>query len=238
MRSKGETGRPAIRLGDAATAISRESLTSAVAKALREKILQGELGEGQQLRQHEIAQELRVSRTPVREALRQLEAEGLIKIVDHYGAVVAALSFEEVKELFEIRAVLESHVLRYAIPHLTDGELARAGMIMAEFESALNRDADIGTWGDLNLQFHLALYGAANRPRFISLIQAIHNRSDRYVRIHLRQAEERVVTIEEHRKILELCRCCDVDQACALAQDHIMKAGQSLVEYLQPGRRE
>jgi len=232
MRPKSEVTRPTISLSGAAFAISRESLTSSVAKVLREKIIRGEIAEAQQLRQDEIAQELQVSRTPVREALRQLEAEGLVTIVDHYGAIVAALSPDEIEELFEIRAVLESYVLRYAIPHLRENDFTRAAKILEDYEAALSREADVGIWGDLNLQFHLTLYGAANRPRFISLIQTLHNKSDRYIRIHLHLQDERLVSIEEHRKILSLCRGRDVDRACALAHEHIVKAGRSLIEYL------
>src|SRR5690348_10896665 len=87
--------------------IQRQSLTSAVAETLRERIVRGEIKEGEQLRQDAIATELAVSRIPVREALRQLEAEGLITIVPHRGAVVSLLSTEEIEEIFEMRAVLE-----------------------------------------------------------------------------------------------------------------------------------
>jgi len=101
--------------GNTERGIPRQSLATAVADKLREKILNGELREGQQLRQDAIAAELRVSRIPVREALRQLEAEGLVTIIPHRGAVVSALSLEEIEELFEIRAVLECHILRKAM---------------------------------------------------------------------------------------------------------------------------
>src|SRR5690242_21954343 len=93
-----------------ANSIPRTSLSSAVAEKLREKIVQGDIQEGEQLRQDAIAQEFAVSRIPVREALRQLEAEGLITIVPHRGAVVSLLSCDEIEELFEIRAILEPEV--------------------------------------------------------------------------------------------------------------------------------
>ena len=106
--------------------IPRQSLTSAVADKLREKIIRGEIREGEQLRQDAIAAEFQVSRIPVREALRQLEAEGLIIIVPHRGAVVSALSPEDVEELFHIRAVLECEVLKLSIPRLTENCRRRA----------------------------------------------------------------------------------------------------------------
>src|SRR5262245_5445046 len=123
-------------------AIPRQTLTTAVADRLRDKILRGEFREGEQLRQHAIADELAVSRIPVREAFRQLEAEGLIKIIDHRGAIVAALSPEEIEELFDIRAALESVTLRQAVPRLTDDDLARAEKALEVYEKALGDESD------------------------------------------------------------------------------------------------
>src|SRR5512140_2892556 len=100
--------------------IQRQSLADAVAERLREQITNGELHEGEQLRQDAIAKEFQVSRIPVREALLHLEAEGLITTVANRGAVVSALSPEEIEELFDIRSVLECHALRLAIPNLTE----------------------------------------------------------------------------------------------------------------------
>src|SRR5207248_10847418 len=94
---------------------SRQSLGAAVVERLREKILSGELREGEQLRQDAIATEFQISRIPVREALTHLAAEGLVTLVANRGAVVSALSPEEIMELFETRAVLECYMLRCAI---------------------------------------------------------------------------------------------------------------------------
>jgi DNA-binding GntR family transcriptional regulator len=100
--------------------IHRQSLPSAIADRLRDKILRGHFRAGEQLRQQAIAAEFEVSRIPVREAFRQLEAEGLITINDHRGAVVSALSPDEIQELFDIRAALECAALRQAVPRLTE----------------------------------------------------------------------------------------------------------------------
>src|SRR2546427_13052427 len=98
--------------------IQRQSLPSAVADKLRDQIIRGEIAEGTQLRQDAIATQYQVSRIPVREALRQLEAEGLITIVPNRGAVVPALSPDDIEELFSIRSLLEPEVLKRSIPHL------------------------------------------------------------------------------------------------------------------------
>src|SRR5262245_22689559 len=99
--------------------IRRQTLTSMTADAVRERILRGHYAEGHPLRQELIAAELGVSRIPVREALRQLEAEGLVTFNPHHGAVVSTLSLKQIQEVFELRAEIESDLIRRATPHLT-----------------------------------------------------------------------------------------------------------------------
>src|SRR5437879_11686681 len=112
------------------SAIPRQSLTSAVADKLREEIIRGTIPEGAQLRQDAIAMQYHVSRIPVREALRQLDAEGLITIVPNRGAIVPALSPEDIEELFTIRALLEPEVLKASVPHLTQADFQHAESIL------------------------------------------------------------------------------------------------------------
>lgn len=220
-------------------AIPRQTLTSAVADRLRDKILRGELREGEQLRQHAIAAEFDVSRIPLREAFRQLEAEGLIKIIDHRGAVVSALSPDEIEELFDIRAALESVTLRQAVPRLTDEDLRRAEKSLEEYEQALNDESDFDVWGELHWRFHSTLYEAANRTRSLSLIQTINNNADRYIRLHIlfsRDAHRNAK--DEHRAILELCRQRDAEAASQLLEQHISKAGHEMRVFIKQQREQ
>src|SRR5690242_10157950 len=152
--------------------IPRQSLTSAVADKLRDMIIRGEIQEGEQLRQDALAEEFQVSRIPIREALRQIEAEGLVQIVAHHGAIVSSLSAAEIGELFDIRALLECEVLRLSIPNLTAEDFKKAKSILEVFDKALWTESEIGSWGRLNYEFHSTLYSRANRPRFMSIIQA------------------------------------------------------------------
>jgi DNA-binding GntR family transcriptional regulator len=216
--------------------IPRQSLTSAVAERLREKIVRGELQDGEQLRQDRLAFEFEVSRIPVREAMRQLEAEGLIKIVAHRGAVVSALSPDEIEELFDIRALLECEVLRLSIPRLTESDLEKAANVLALFEKSVQHDDDARHWDRLNAQFHSVLYSRANRPQFSSLIRMINNNGERYSRLqaYVQRGFQRAT--EEHRMLLDLCRKKDVAAACNLLQAHIRRAGQSLKEFVSVQR--
>src|ERR1700683_1022500 len=181
--------------------IPRQSLAAAVVERLREKIISGELHEGEQLRQDAIAEEFQISRIPVREALSHLAAEGLITIVANRGAVVSALSPEEISELFETRAVLECYMLRLAIPNFKEEDFLRAEEILRQYEKSLENDADIKLWGQWNWSFHSALYAPANRPVMMSFLKTLNNNCDRYTRLHLLFTRELHVAGKAHHAL-------------------------------------
>ena len=218
------------------SAIPRQSLTSAVADKLRDQIIRGEIPEGAQLRQDAIAAQYQVSRIPVREALRQLDAEGLIAIVPNRGAVVPTLSPDDIEELFSIRALLEPEVLMLSIPRLTQEDFAEAQAILRTYVSELRRDDHVSAWGRLNWQFHSTLYSRANQPRFMAIIRNVNNSGERYTRLQLYLTHGIRRANEEHHQILELCRERDVAAACKLLRQHIEYAGQSLKEAVQQRR--
>jgi DNA-binding GntR family transcriptional regulator len=220
------------------SAIPRQSLTSAVADKLRDQIIRGEIPEGAQLRQDAIATQYRVSRIPVREALRQLDAEGLIAIVPNRGAVVPALSPADIEELFSIRALLEPEVLKLSIPHLTEEDFSEADAILRKYVKDLRRDDHVSAWGRLNWQFHSILYSRANQPRFMAIIRNVNNSGERYTRLQLYLTHGMQRANKEHHEILELCRQPDVARACKLLRQHIEYAGESLKEALQQKRIE
>ncbi len=218
--------------------IPRQSLASAVAANLREQIISGELREGEQLRQDAIAAEFQVSRIPVREALRHLEAEGLITMVAHRGAIVSALSPAEIEELFEIRALLECHILRHAIAQLTDEDFQNAERILWEYEKSLEHESDIALWGQWNWRFHSVLYGPARRPVLLGLLRALNNNCDRYTRLHLLVTREQHRAGEAHRELLAACRTRSADLACDALWQHITQAGRYLKEFIQQRRTQ
>jgi len=218
------------------TAIPRQSLTSAVADKLRDQIIRGEIPEGAQLRQDAIATQYQVSRIPVREALRQLDAEGLIAIVPNRGAVVPALSPDDIEELFSIRALLEPEVLKQSIPHLTEEDFAEAEAVLRKYVGELRREDHVSAWGRLNWQFHSILYSRANQPRFMAIIRNVNNSGERYTRLQLYLTHGTKRANEEHHRMLELCRQRDVAAACKLLRQHIQYAGESLKQALEQKR--
>jgi len=220
------------------SAIPRQSLTSAVADKLRDQIIRGEIPEGAQLRQDAIANQYQVSRIPVREALRQLEAEGLIAIMPNRGAIVPALSPADIGELFSIRALLEPEVLKLSVPHLTEEDLSEAESVLRKYVSELRRQDHLSAWGRLNWQFHSILYSRANQPRFMSIIRNVNNSGERYTRLQLYLTHGMKRANEEHHRILDLCRQRDVEAACNLLREHIRHAGDSLKEVLEQKRTD
>src|SRR5215469_10312 len=218
--------------------IPRTSLTSAVAEKLREKILHGDIQEGEQLRQDAIAQEFEVSRIPVREALRQLEGEGLITIVPHRGAVVPLLSCEEIEELFEMRAILEPEVLRASIPNLTEADFAKAEEILRTYDAALRNEGDVSAWGRLNWQFHSTLYAGARRPQFMAVIRNINYSGERYIRLQLYLTRALERARKEHHMLLGFSRKRNIQDACELLARHIRTAGKSLSQFVTEHRQQ
>jgi DNA-binding GntR family transcriptional regulator len=215
--------------------IRRQTVASMTVEALRERILRGDFPDGEPLRQDALADELGVSRIPVREALRQLEAEGLVSFSPHRGAVVSTLSLDEIDELFELRADIESDLLRRSIPHMTDEQFDRATEVLDAFEDALAA-GEASRWGPLNWHFHAALYAPANRNFTMGVLQKLHQHSDRYFRMQVLLAGGGHSASQEHRAIAVAVRKRDVKTATQLMRAHILGAGQSLLQLLHQQR--
>ena len=205
---------------------------------LREKILSGELREGEQLRQDAIATEFQISRIPVREALSHLAAEGLITIVANRGAVVSALPAEEIMELFETRAVLECHMLRFAIPNMTETDFRTAEDVLRNYEESLEKDSEVKSWGMLNWSFHSALYAPAKRPFMLAYAKALNINCDRYTRLHLVFTRDLHRAGRAHRELLEACKTGNPDVAAGAMWKHITEAGAELKEIIQRAREQ
>ncbi len=205
--------------------------TQFVADVLREAIATSDFPEGYQLLQNDIADALEVSRTPVRESLRLLEAEGWVVFSPHRGAVVATLSSDEVRQIFEIRFVLEALALKRSIPQIEPAVLNQAAALLDE----LDVEEDIGRWVALNRRFHLTLYAGAG-TRLLSLIESQYDAVDRYLRLELVEMDNAGDSQDEHRAILAACRARDVERAIALSEPHIAGAGVDLAEALDRRR--
>ncbi|MEN2398002.1 GntR family transcriptional regulator [Pseudomonas halotolerans] len=207
---------------------------SIIEESLREAILDGRLPCGTALRQQELADLFGVSRMPVREALRQLEAQSLLNVVQHKGAVVAPLITNNAIETYALRAVLESFALRLSIPLLDAEDLAMA----AHYIEQLEAQTDHAEIGRLNRLFHMSLYHKAPNSKLLDLIERELNEEERFLRFHLSSMGLGKLTQDDHRALLEAAAAQDIDRAVALLELHLEKACVTIRRYLekQPSR--
>lgn len=205
------------------------SAATIVFEALRKAIIEGELKDGEPLRQDEIARMFNTSRIPVREAISRLEEQGLVKSQRYKGAVVAGLSLEEATEVFDFRALVECEVIRRAVPKMSKDLLAEARAYCEDFAASPNPM----DWGDLNRKFHGALYSACALPYHISVVDNAMDRIDRYLRAQLVMSDGMERANIEHLSILEACEMGNADRAAALTLDHIEGAKASLAAHMK-----
>jgi DNA-binding GntR family transcriptional regulator len=199
-----------------------------VADKLRQAILQGELRPGDRLDQARIAALLQVSRSPVREALRSLASENLIRVVPHRGAVVAELTQEEIEDIFYIRIVLEGRAARLASAKFDSSKIAQVSDIHAKL---LGTD-DLDEWLELNRSFHHTIYAAAKRPRLFSLIENLRNTTAPYVRQYIRDPKNRLLANEQHSRILQACVAHDAPGAESHTEHHLHVVVEGLGEWM------
>ena len=205
-----------------------------VADVLREAITTGRLRANEPLPQDEIADQLQVSHIPVREALRQLQSEGLVTYQANRGATVAALTTAEIREIYEIRILLETAAIRAATPRLTPVQLEHAHVILAKAERA----TDGAAWGALDVQFHQLVYHLDDRPRLGEMIAGLLRRVDRYWLSHGLMLKHRVEFEAEHRELLSALARRDADAAVSLLERHLTVASERLVAELAAGPGE
>ncbi|BBK34415.1 GntR family transcriptional regulator [Stella humosa] len=198
---------------------------------LRDRILDGTLAGGMPLRQEELAARHGVSRSPVREALRRLEADGLVTYQANRGAVVSQVSLADALEMLDIRIALECRALRLAVPAMTDPDFARIEAVLDAYGAA----TDVAELARLNRDFHLALYAPADRPRLLALIQDNIDNAHRFARVQVSNATGRDRPHREHRDIFRACRAGDIDAAVQLLDAHIAYSQKALVATVRRG---
>lgn len=217
---------------------NRPSSPEVIADVLRSLILRGHFTGGEPLRQDTIAKWFGVSHIPVREALRQLTAEGLVELRDKRGAMVAILQPDEAEEILEIRCTLEVKAAGLAMPHWTDAIFEALEENLTEAENCTSIDR----WSDLNRNFHNALYQPCKRPRLLALIGNLNTNVERYIRLLVSQSDYRLQAQREHRAILASARVRNIAALAALIEHHAMETAVQLRRFLsshmeQPRRR-
>ncbi|BEP13087.1 GntR family transcriptional regulator [Acidothermaceae bacterium B102] len=192
-----------------------------VADHLRQLILGGEIGPGQRVRQEDVARRLGASRLPVREALRMLDAEGLIEHEANKGARVPRLSMHEVDVIYQIRERLEPLALTESIPHLTDDDLARLTDLQAQIEA----NAEVSRFLELDRTFHLLTYSGCTLDPLPAMVTRLWNSTQHYRRafVSISGPERMWVVNAEHRLLLDAIERRDVVDGERFLNGHIRR---------------
>lgn len=224
-------GLESLKRGAALSA--RRTTPDHIAESLREAILGGTFQDGEVLSQVALAGHYGVSRVPVREALRQLHAEGLISVEAHHRVRVTGLTIERIREIFEIRTLLESHLLSQAFAGIDAALITRLEKLLAEMDTVRRH----GPWLQKNREFHRALYEPSGATLTIALVEQLSSRNERY--LHLwssgRGVERSSEAHAEHRAILTALRRRDLRLARAELERHIARTREQ-VERLAAAR--
>ncbi|WP_459548622.1 GntR family transcriptional regulator [Nocardia sp. X0981] len=203
-----------------------------IAESLRNAINAGDLGDGAPLNQVELAAHFGVSRVPVREALRQLQAEGLIDSRAHRFSSVRGTDPEQLMEVFSLRGVIEGWIIERAVPVVDAGSLARA----AGINQRLREESDHPAWLALNTEFHDAIMAPAGTRTGLDVLRPLRQRSERYARLWSRSngVHRPIASTEEHEEILQFMAAGDAAGARAAAEQHVL---HSCAAVLEAGRR-
>jgi len=208
------------------------TMAQSVAEQIREQILRREIKGGEPLRQDAIAKSFGTSIIPVREALRQLAAEGLVELKSHRGAVATELTLDKALEWINLRRLIETDLISAAIDNITEEDLGKAEQVLGRLDRAMEERTEIDHWSDYNFEFHSMLYAPANRPETMKILESLHAKCDRYLRLQLLTGDHIERAEEEHQRLIDLCRQRDKRAAKSLTNDHIVGIEQDLVEAL------
>lgn len=189
---------------------------------LRRQILRGELKPGARLMEIDLANKLGVSRTPIREAIRKLEHEGLVVMVPRRGAHVADITQQELGDVLEIRLSLEVLAIEKACNRMTEEDMRNLKQAEAEFAALVERrEVDIDELGEADEKFHEVIYEGTGNRRLVQILNNLREQMYRFRVEYMKQEEVRKTLVQEHDAILRALEAKDKDQAVALTRNHI-----------------
>ena len=208
-----------------------QTLAIRVQDRIREAILTHALEPGARIDQNQVAEALKVSLAPVREAMKGLEAEGLVTILPRRGAFVAEISVTDMDELYAARALIEGETIFRAVPELSERDLANLQHIIDRMKQATDNN-DVGTYIALNRDFHLGIYHALNNAYLLQVIHNLWKRSEMYRYRYMYSGHDHERVHQEHQAILDACRKRAPLLAREAATMHILGTQQELHDQL------
>lgn len=210
-----------LRIGE------REMLHNRVCSVLRRAILKGDFKPGERLVQTDLAESIGVSRMPIREALRQLEIEGLVTLEPHKGAVVRTLEKEDIMEIYELRSVLEPLALKKSMANFSNGDLNALQM----YDESMKKSADEEEYVELNAAFHQLLSSRCKSPRLLGFIDTIgrgfSQDTPQIIRGQIQKSNK------EHETILKAILNGDEEKAADSLASHIRRTGDELIDAME-----
>ncbi len=207
-------------------------LREIVFETLREAIISGKLEPGERLMEIQMAEEMGVSRTPVREAIRKLELEGFVVMIPRKGAYVAGISLKDITDVFEVRAALEALAAGLAAERITDAEIERLERSLVAYSEQTNQQ-NIDGIVETDTDFHDLLYKASRNERLLMIITHLREVIQRVRTVSLSQPGRSKDAVEEHREIVDAIADRNVELAQTLAREHIFHAETSMLNSLK-----
>src|SRR4051794_20204634 len=207
-------------------------LSDQIRLALADEIATGRLKPGTSLDEQQIASRFGASRTPVREALRQLAVTGMVEVRPRRGVIVATMTAERIMDMFETTAEIEAMGARWATSRIPPIERSRL-QNMHGASAELVRAGNIGAYDDFNRQFHEAIYRATHNQFMVEQAIGIRARLAAFRRTQLRKGDRLIKSHEEHGQILQAMACGDGDEAARCIRAHMLNASCALTSYIQ-----
>ena len=212
-------------------------LRDVVFNTLRQAILRGELKPGERLMEIQLANKLGVSRTPIREAIRKLELEGLVLMIPRKGAEVAEITEKNMRDVLEVRKALEELAVQLACEKITDEEIEEMKKAAEEFKMIL-KSKDITEIAEADVRFHDIIYMATDNQKLILLLNNLREQMYRYRVEYLKDVESRKTLVEEHYAVYRALKARNQQQAVKDICIHIVNQQNAILRSLEQMNKE
>ncbi len=212
-------------------------MSEEIADILRDNIISGNINPGEKVNEYQVAKLLNISRPPIREAFRLLTAEGLITLVPRKGAFVSKLSIQEVKEIYEMKSMMESFAVRLAIPTVDEREVSKLDSINNLMEEKIKRN-NFKAILKLNIEFHQKMIRMSKNQKLVHFYGSIVLPIRRYQRVGLSAPTSWETSLQEHRSIIEAIKSKNVELAERLSRGHTIKATTRVIRRLEENKDE
>jgi DNA-binding GntR family transcriptional regulator len=214
--------------------LKKENLGNQVFEHIKEMILKGEIPAGKRMIESEIADSMGISRTPVREAVHKLEAEGFLKPLPKGGYVVRGLTLSDIEETFDIRSILESFAAYLAAIRYSDAEILPLEEKIEEFQRHLDRD-DLKELTRINTDFHELLYSLSRSPRLIKMIHGLRDEIFFLRKVILNSEEMALLSNKDHRDMIKAIKKGEAKKVRRLVMEHILRGKKFVINEIRKG---